>query len=312
MDVSGGNGIRVCASREELTEVVELLARSFTNTPRDYFERHVLRDPTLSPADTLVAVRDGRIVSTVQIFPRVMMIAGKPIPFGGIGNVGTDPSERKGGQASALMIQAVALMGSRGYPFSMLTTTINAYYERFGYKTVERDAVTIDVNGMKVQPDVTPVNMPREMQEIMALYQEYNADATGPLIRDLSYWNAQREFCGEEVDKFLVIRRKGELAGYIRNGIIKGVRYVLEYAARGDVPEIVERLLISVSALTGGKPMKLFLSNEEHRRLALRLPHSTSTNTDLMIAVLQSSFHTSAGAELLRRNNITFWLTDLL
>jgi hypothetical protein len=58
--------------------------------------------------------------------------------------------------------------------------------------------------------------------------------------------------------------------------------------------------------------MKLFLSNEEHRRLALRLPHSTSTNTDLMIAVLQSPFHTTAGAELLRRNNITFWLTDLL
>ncbi len=92
--------VRGCTSEKELLEVVDLLDRAFPNTPREYFERHILNDPTLKPEHTRVVEFKGSIISSVQVFPRVMNLGAADAQFGGIGNVATDPAQRRGGLAS--------------------------------------------------------------------------------------------------------------------------------------------------------------------------------------------------------------------
>ena len=84
MTATGRVEIRGCRTRAELERAVDLLDGAFANTEREYFERHVLLDPTLQPEDTRMLIRDGTLLSSVQIFPRMLWLHGRQIPFGGI------------------------------------------------------------------------------------------------------------------------------------------------------------------------------------------------------------------------------------
>jgi predicted acetyltransferase len=298
--------IRGCASREELAAVVDLLDRAFEKTPREYFERHVLRDATLSLEDTRVLLRDGKIVSSVQIFPRNMWVSGRKIRFGGIGNVGTDPAFRKQGLASLLMRDALARMQERGYPLSVLTTDINPYYGKFGYTTVAREVLTF--TEIPRGDDARSFDRTHDLEAVMAIYEQYNAGSIGPEVRDEAYWRAQFEFLGDET--FLVAEEAGRVIGYLRAGYEKKDLYVREFAALRSEPRVFAALLGALSLRFPGVPVKLFASEREQARLEIRLPFTVHDDTDLMIAVLDEGYRTLAHDTLMKRNAMTYWLTD--
>src|SRR5271169_312186 len=137
--------IRGCRSGEELEEVVSLCDAAFPKTSREYFARHVLKDRTLAPADTRVLVKDRKIVSSVQVFPRTMYCRGEKIGFGGIGNVATLPAEREKGYAGSVLRDALEYIRKKKLPVSLLTTTINPYYAKFGFQTIQRHVVQIEL-----------------------------------------------------------------------------------------------------------------------------------------------------------------------
>jgi predicted acetyltransferase len=298
--------IRGCVSGEELRAVVDLLDRAFEKTPREYFERHVLHDATLSLEDTRVLVREGEIVSSVQIFPRTMWVENRKVRFGGIGNVGTDPEARKSGFASLLMGDALQRMRERGYPLSVLTTTINPYYEQFGYRTVVREVLTF--TEIPRVDNARSFDRARDLGDVMGMYEQYNAGSIGPEVRDDAYWRAQFEFLGDEV--FLVAEEAGRLIGYMRAGYEKQDLYIREFAALRHEPRVFGVLLGALSSRIPGVPVKYFASEREKARLELRLPYTVHDDTDLMIAVLDEGYRALAESTLMKRNGITYWLTD--
>lgn len=298
--------IRGCLSREELRTVVNLLDRAFEKTAREYFERHLLHDATLSPDDTRVLVQDGRIVSSVQIFPRAMWVANRKIPFGGIGNVGTEPAVRRSGFASLLMRDALEQMRQRGYPLSVLTTDINSYYEKFGYRTVVREVLTF--TEIPFVGNARPFDKAHDLEDVMGIYEQYNAGSIGPQVRDEAYWRTQFEFLGE--DTFLVAEEAGRPIGYMRAGYEKKDFHVREFAARSGAPRVFALLLGALRARVPGIPVRLLASEREQARLDLRPPFTVRDDTDLMIAVLDEGYRTLAEETLMKRNALTYWLAD--
>ena len=303
---TSGCHIRGCRSGDELLAVVDLLDRAFEKTAREYFERHVLHDATLSPEDTRVLIKDGKIVSSVQIFPRTMRVKDRRVPFGGIGNVGTDPEVRKQGFASLLMEDALQRMREGGYPLSVLTTDINPYYEKFGYSTVVREVLTF--TDVPLVGNARPFDRARDLEDVMEIYEHYNAGSIGPEVRDKAYWRTQFEFLGEET--FLVAEEAGQLIGYLRAGYEKTDLHVREFAARSSEPRVFATLLGALSARLPGVPVNLFASEREQTRLEIRLPFTVREDTDLMIAVLDEGHRTLAENTLMKRNAMTYWLTD--
>jgi predicted acetyltransferase len=255
-------------------------------------------------------VRDGVIVSSVQIFPRIMTIAEEEMPFGGIGNVATDPRERKAGLASRVMEDAISTMQRRGYPFSMLTTTINSYYERFGYRTVIREVAIIPPIPGALEAGVRRFLKEKDFHRVKELYRSYNKGSVGPLVRDDVYWGGQFDFCGEDPDKFLVLDHEGTISGYVRARVYKGHLEILEYAAEGDIAGIFATLLGAVCSLAPQVPVKLYLTDSERERLRLSLHCTVREDTDLMILPLNDRFHPAAERMVLCRNALNFWLSD--
>jgi predicted acetyltransferase len=302
--------IRGCRTRAELELVVDLLDRAFAKTEREYFERHVLRDPTLQPEDTRILLRNGKILSSVQIFPRGLWIDGRQVRFGGIGNVGTDPDVRKGGFASMVMWDALARLRDRHIQMAILTTTINAYYERFGFRTVERELFTLtDISG-SLAPGVRVFRREQDLALVRKIYEDYNRTSVGPVVRDDLYWNGQFDFCGEDSDKFLVLEDRGQIDAYIRAAVQKGELHILEFGARANIPSAFESLLRSVALLAPGVPVKMFLSVEERARIDLRRPHTAAKDTDMMVYVMDESVRDVVEKRLMKRNTMTFWLSD--
>jgi hypothetical protein len=148
----------------------------------------------------------------------------------------------------------------------------------------------------------------RDLEDVMGIYEQYNAGSVGPEVRDEAYWRTQFEFLGEET--FLVAEEAGRPIGYLRAGYEKQDLHVREFAALGSEPRVFATLLGALGSHVPGVPVKFFASEREQARLEIRLPFTVRDDTDLMIAVLDEGHRTLAEDELMKRNVMTYWLAD--
>ena len=125
------------ARRSERDQVLDLLALWYND--RDFFARYNHNDPTFRDELCLVALDNGHIVSTVQIFDREINLDGKAIPMGGIGSVFTREDYRHQRVASGLMKLAVSTMGREGFEVSLLFAERLSFYNQFGWKELTRN-----------------------------------------------------------------------------------------------------------------------------------------------------------------------------
>ncbi len=302
--------IRGCKSSRELHAVVELCNAAFDKTSLEYFERHMFKDETLSFEDSRILVCDGRIVSSVQVFPRTIYIRGKKVPMGGIGNVATLPSERNKGYAGKVMLDAMDYMKQRGFQISLLTTTINEYYERFGFETVRRQLVHMNLIPHTGNPQISVFDCNRDMKGVIGLYDRYNAGSTGPLVRDAAYWQSQLGFCGEDAGLFLVFRDAGEILGYARGRKETASTKILEYAVADGREEIISALFRDLAARTGQPKLDLFVSQAERERLGVLQTEDSEVDTYFMAAFLSGTIDNRVKKAMVDENDFTFWLTD--
>lgn len=300
-----------CSSCTELDQVVELCGRAFQNTPLEYFKRHILCDATLRPENTLIGRKGGRILSSVQIFPRVCWVEGRRMRFAGIGNVATDPAEQKQGYAGQLLTEAIRRMKDDGFLFSTLTTSINNYYAKFGYVSVPREvAFFANAPAGKLSHGIRLFSRHRDYASIRELYERYNREGTGPIARDEQYWEAQFQFCGEDPALFFILEHGGHLAGYIRGAEEKGVIQILEFGAPGDIPAAFKTLLGAVCAARPGKKARLFLCEREKRRLASLPEHTLQRDTDTMVLPLDQSTSQILVTKFMSPGEYMFWSSD--
>lgn len=302
--------LRGCKTNEELHAVVELCDAAFDKTAKEYFERHLFNDTTLSLDDTRILLKDGVIVSSVQVFPRTIYIGGKRVLMGGIGNVATLPSERKKGHAEKVLRDSMDYVKRKGFKVSLLTTTINEFYEKFGFKTIKRQLIHLNVLPRTDQSRVRVVDWGRDMDRVMQLYDEYNTGSTGPIVRDAAYWQTQFGFCGEDEKLFLVWEEGKEIRGYVRGRKDTDSTRILEYAVRDGEEQILRTLLEDLSFRTRQPKLEVFVSGSEKKRLPFLQLSESEVETSFMIAFFDDAFDTDIRMGSLDEGDFTFWLTD--
>ena len=301
--------IRGCNSKEELIEVVELCDSAFPKTRREYFERHVLKDNTLDKKDTRVLLIDGKIVSSVQVFPRTIYVQKERIKIGGIGNVASLPAERGKGYAGLLIKDSLDYIIKKGFALSMLTTSINPYYEKFGFQTILRTIAAINCNEGKNHKEISKFDKNNDLKDIINIYSGFNSGKIGTIVRDEEYWLSQFEFCDEDKDLFLVYKSKGETIGFIRAQRKENYISVLEYAFKDNNTLVFAKLIEELSFMTGINDFKLFLTKEEENIIG-RYSFSLKDEKDFMICFLDNSFSMQIKNELLKDRNLNFWQSD--
>ena len=300
--------LRGARTREELDEVVSLCDAAFPKTSREYFARHVLKDRTLVPADTRILVKEGRIISSVQVFPRTMYCRGAKIGFGGIGNVATLPSERERGYAGSVLRDALAYIRQKRLPVALLTTTINAYYEKFGFQTIQRHVVRMEITGAGEYPGIRPFDPPRDLAQVMELYDRFSSQFAGTLVRDPAYWDSQLEFCDEDRRLFFVDETGGELRGFVRAKKEADHVQVMEYGVAGDRQDVLRGLCEHLSRCARERTLKLFASDAE--RPYISFGADVRADTDMMVSFIGAGVHPEIRDTLTRDFQLTFWLTD--
>lgn len=301
--------IRGCKNREELVRVVELCDKAFDKTPYEYFERHVVKDKTLSPEDTRILLLNDEIISSVQVFPRKMYIKSETIEFCGIGNVATLPEKRRLGYAELVMKDAIDYMKKLNAKFSLLTTTINKYYEKFGYKTLTRELYTFDNIIPLDQKGIRTFSFNKDFEKVKHIYKYFNQNSVGPICRDDNYWISQFDFCGEDTELFLIAETDNEIKAYIRAVKETDKIKLLEFAALSEYAENFQMFLQSLAFRTGINKFEIFLSESEKEKLNAH-NYSKKIDYDLMILFLDSELNKDYETMLMKHNNITFWLSD--
>ena len=299
-----------CSNRGQLDDVVSLCDSAFADTGREYFERHVRLDRTIRPEDTRVLFRDGTLVSSVQVFPRRSYVKGTIVETGGIGNVATLPAERRKGYAEAVLKDAIAYMVSRKWQVSLLTTKINSYYEKFGFKTINRELALSEPRRSVTHPTIRIFEKGRDLEAVSRLYEEYNAGLVGPFVRDPLYWSSQLDFCDEDKSLFLVYDIGNEIVSYVRAKRKPDRTSVMEYAFSAGHENCQHKLFEHLHFIAGMKPLEVYMTLDEKAVLAYLKVLDIRVESELMINFLDDDLDESRREILLKDNGFTFWLTD--
>jgi predicted N-acetyltransferase YhbS len=231
------------ARRSERDEVLDLLALWYGD--REFFERYNQKDPTFRDELCLVAIDQGRIVSTAQIFDRTINLEGKIIPMGGIGSVFTHEDYRHRRVASGLMNLAIDVMERNGFEVSLLFAERLTFYNQFGWKEVNRNFTLLGNTAELRTPqfselEIDAFDRDRDLRQVMAIHRDYSGGFNITAIRDDGDWRANLEYAGNMpadpvggCDEYFIVARLGrEIAAYARATRFHGIVMLMEYGYR--------------------------------------------------------------------------------
>jgi GNAT superfamily N-acetyltransferase len=286
------------AHHSERDEVLDLLGHWYDDRG-EFFARYNHNDPTFRDALCLVVRDGGRLVSTVQIFDRVINLDGQSVPMGGIGSVFTLKEYRHKGVASALMRLAVDTMVREGFEVSLLFAERLTFYNQFGWHDLDRKfSILAAAAGLGV-PDrfvIDSFETERDLAEIVAIHRNYSGRFNVTAVRDDSAWRANLKFAGnqplhpgEGSEEYFVLCRDGSrIAAYARVTRFHGVSMVMEY---GYVPDGIgiEAMLVTFKYLgqsAAGVPVTVRRTGD-HRRAALL--HSASKPDEPSVLVTHTA-----------------------
>ena len=181
---------------------------------REVFLHHWHDDPWRDIKDILVAVEDGKILSSVRIFHRDIFFFGQSVSMGGIGEVGTNPKHQGKGLANRLLKLAIEQMKAHNVHISMLVAEIRGYYEKLGWRQVIMFNKVSDVYGDEGFPySIRQLNFETDLQSVKAIYEEYSGKYNGAVVRNSGfYWE---NWVKDKVGSWVVEDGKGNLICYI-------------------------------------------------------------------------------------------------
>ncbi len=191
-------------------------------TGRDFFGRWIEFDPTWQDENVWVAEDAGRLVSTVQIFPRELRVLDHAVPTGGIGSVYTRPEHRRDGIAGAILDEVVVAMRERGMEISLLFGTRFDFYGKHGWASWKNQRAWVSrrgearPGGAKQDVEISRFDWDRDLAEVTALHAEYSRSRSGTVIRDDALWEASFDLAGNPDEELVVARQGGELVAYLR------------------------------------------------------------------------------------------------
>ncbi len=216
--------------REEWPEVVRLIEQVFGDLEGEELEESVASGwpgCLLACSETLdthrIAVKDGVVVSHVDVIIREAKYGAGKFRLGGIGAVCTHPDHRKRGHASALMQHTVEYMTKIGLPFTALTG-IHNYYDRFGYTTLwPGSGMSFQMEGFPVEAvraaagkiTTRALDFERDAASLQRVYEAFWGPHDGFCTRSPDRWNPRDMIPrGAEASPRVAVSETGEVVGY--------------------------------------------------------------------------------------------------
>jgi predicted N-acetyltransferase YhbS len=255
----------------ERGQVLDLLAEWFGD--RELFARYFRHDPAFRDELCFVATDRGRIVSTLQVFRKQVRIKGAVLEVGGVGNVFTTAAYRERGVASQLLTRAIAAMDQHGFELSLLFAVRLLFYSRHGWRSHLRHLIFIDRGDAQAAgPYAVAPFTPADLDEVMALYEGYNAAFSGPTIRDRRYWQGQLQYAGSDGrEDFLLARAGGRIVAYARGTPLYDFYTIMEHGylpgCDDALAQLVCHLHANPAAAYPGTVTQLALAPEVQRLL---------------------------------------------
>jgi len=209
---------------------------------RELFARYLDAQDLVGPDDTLVAVSDGRLAASVQIFDKRIRLGREVVGLGGIGSVATHPDFERRGIATQVLQRAIDEMIRRGHALSLLFTDRISFYERLAWASIPQAAWSIRRSRNAPTSSSSPSRSRSrsrafeadDLPRIERIYDYYNLHRSGPAVRDRDYWDEQLRYAGNPDEDFRVATRGEKIVAYARCIDFVGIPRVMEY---GRAPE---------------------------------------------------------------------------
>lgn len=194
--------IRPVQSRIELEAVYELLNACFP-VGKSYFQSRLDNSTAYRFDTTWVAVVDGIVASTVQIFPYICRIEDVTLKVAGIGSVGTKPEFRGQGLGLEILKKLTKWMAQEGYDLSLLFAVIHPFYEKLGWTIVPETEYHLPADQIVDQTNQALKSLDPEARssysirhldpsahaaQIAGIYERFNARRTLSRVRNAAYW----------------------------------------------------------------------------------------------------------------------------
>ncbi len=231
----------------ELAEMIDLQCRVFRPDGHERYWQYVRTDPSYRYDQSRVVVVNGRIVSTLRVWEREMRIGSVAVPMGGIGGVGTHPDHQGAGYATALMKNTVSYMRTGGYDVGVLFSAIPcAFYRKLGWASVPLAGFRVTrrqrIGVEETEWSVEPFDEERDLEPSIALYDEYNAEQSGSLVRTRSYWGSGPARL-RDILPTVVARHGDRLGGYLNFQVDSKSANILEVAHDRTQPQALTALV---------------------------------------------------------------------
>ncbi|CAM3904774.1 GNAT family N-acetyltransferase [Cohnella lubricantis] len=202
-------------SPQQLEDIFNILGEVFP-VGKAFFQDRLLNDSSYDPQTTWFATVEGKVASTIQIFPLHIRVGQAVLKIGGIGSVGTDPCYRGIGLAQSLLRAQTEWMKQNDYDASLLLAIIHAFYEKAGWKLIPEKGCSMPKPD-PIEPPAGYEIVPFEAQyldQLRHIYEQYNDGRTYTLIRDEAYWNDLLLWPAWTQADCLLVRHNGRIVAY--------------------------------------------------------------------------------------------------
>lgn len=204
------------ARRTDIETLADLGARAYRVASLEQRREFYTDHPRFGLRDVRVGELDGRIVSSLVLYPFSAMVRGARVPLAGVGSVAVSPEHRRRGVGEALLRAALRELRARSVPFSALYPFRASWYRRLGWgmgELVHQFAVAAaDLPASDESRRVRRL-LPPDRQRVQALYDRAAAAGHWALSRGEPWW--QRRLWNYPGEWLVYEPKRGAIEGYV-------------------------------------------------------------------------------------------------
>ncbi len=200
---------------EKFNEAADVTEKVF----KDTFMRDIVsKDDSFNYKNVRVLLEDNKIVTVVVITPKQMYIDSLIFDMCGIGGVSSLPEVRGKGYAGMVMKDAVKKMKNIGCDISLLYPFKPSYYAKFGFRIINFPYKVLHKKDIKIELP-SDINIRKfkksDINDISEIYNIFNKNRTGTLIRDLEYWQLKIDQLKVLNGEIFVAEKEGKIKAYV-------------------------------------------------------------------------------------------------
>ncbi len=302
--------IRSVKDEQELNEVFLVLDRAFRRTKADYFiRRTTIGKPNYDYWQTRVLVYEGKIASTIEIFPTLMWFEGNKIKNAGIGSVATDPDFQGRGLGIKIVKDTNNFAKNKGFKVATLFTSIFDFYAKAGYFRVTYPFYEIGEVYSVPQGKKVVTFRPAFLKDVVKIHRKYNSPLVGPVVKDEELYMRSFSFLNEDTWLFMLAYDGNEFTGFIRAREFKNTLEVLEFASLTPDEDLA---LFTIKLRERGERRRIFINLSNFEKEKIRSVELKSRgHYSMMFAILDENLISEDEFVEKFREKGNFWLADL-